>query len=41
MDRHRGRLAPLPRGHQGPEQRAPTPLQKLDLPLGSLVLCRP
>ena len=39
MDRHRDRLAPLPRGHQGSEQTAPTPLQKLDLSLGSMVLC--
>ena len=39
MDRHRGRLAPLPRGHQGSEQTAFTPLQKLDLSLGSMVLC--
>ena len=41
MDRHRDRLAPLPRGHQGSEQTAFTPFQKLDLSLGSLVLCYP
>ena len=41
MDRHWNRLAPLPRGDQGSEQRASSTLQKLDLSLGSVVLCHP
>lgn len=41
MDRHRDRLAPLSRGHQGSEQTAFTPFQKLDLSLGSMVFCHP
>ena len=41
VDRHWSRLAPLPRGHQGSEQTASTSLQKLDLSLGSVVLCYP
>ena len=39
MDRRWDCLTPLPRGDQGPEQRAPSTLQKLDLSLGSVVLC--
>ena len=38
MDRHWNRFPPLPRGHQGSEQTASTPLQKLDPSLGSVVL---
>ena len=41
MDRHRGRLAPLPRRYQSSEQRAFTPVQKLDISLGSVVLRHP
>lgn len=41
MDRHWDRLAPLPRGDQGSEQRASSSLQKLDSSLGSVVLCHP
>lgn len=41
MDCHWSRVAPLPRSHQGSKQRASTPLQKLDISLGPVVLCRP
>ena len=39
MDRHWGCLTPLPRCHQGSEQTTSTSLQKLDIPLGSMVFC--
>ena len=41
MDRHWDRLASLSRGDQGSKQRASSTLQKLDLSLGSVVLCHP